>query len=607
MAFWFRARLYWCEELNVPAVRPAQDKCGTYVDVPLTAPGDARPAFQRELDMVRDAIVNEFGDSKLAEVLVPNDEVVVLNKIPGYPDQADEVVVRGRILGHRFFDVEAGTWRFRPLYAAVTHMVEEGIGHYAVVALPKLARGYDIHRSDIVRSSLPVEKYRHVALATADGRWWGVGKWIRGRIRVFKSWKSREELPKPRPSNVTDAVMLNRDHMSRKAEASVRFLGEVADRYRKPLLVSYSGGKDSLVALDLAHALGRELYVLFNDTGLEPPETYENLEAVSSRYGVEIIHASAGDRFWDAIERFGPPSRDYRWCCKVIKLGPITETIKNRFPNGAISVVGQRMYESLSRARLPRISPSRWVKGVVVVAPIHDWTALEVWLYIFMKGLPYNRAYEKGFDRLGCVVCPANELAELREVSQQYPDVWSRMESALRRHVEDRAIRFGLWRWRKGIPGDLARYVKGLKNGRELPVSLTRRGDTVEMRLSMEPNRQTMLHLLSMVGKVSGEDTLRVEGRYGRVAVTGDGHRYVLAGDERAVTEAAAVIARSAICGNCDLCVQWCPTGALVRTGPDRHFAVDTDKCIHCLLCSRACPSAQYLVYRNMGDDDPHT
>ena len=606
MAFWFKSRLYWCEEANVPAVRPVRDKCGSFVEVPLTAPGDARPAFPRELETVRDAVLNEFGDPKLADMLVPNGEMVVLNKIPGYPDQADEVVVRGRIVGHRFFDVETGRWRFRPLYAAVTHMVEEGVGYYAVVSLPKLARGYDIHRSDIVRSSLPEERYRHIALATADGRWWGVGKLMRGRIRVFKSWRYREELPPPRPSSMWDAVKLNGEHLSRKAEEAVRFLGDVADRYRKPMVVSYSGGKDSLVALDLAHMLGRELYVLFNDTGLEPPETYENLKEVSSRYGVEVIWASAGDRFWDAMERFGPPSRDYRWCCKVIKLGPITQALRRRFPNGVISVVGQRMYESLSRARLPRISPSRWVKGVVVASPIHDWTALEVWLYIFMKGLPYNRAYERGFDRLGCVVCPANELAELRAVAEQYPETWGRMEEALRRHVGDAAVRLGLWRWRRRVPGDLARYVRGLKGERGIPVALTKRGDTLEMALSREPNRETMASLLSMVGRGELGDSIRVEGRYGRVEVKGDGRRYVLAGDERAVVETAAVIARSAICGNCDLCVEWCPTGALVRTGPDRHFAVDHDKCIHCLLCSRACPSAQYLVYRNMDDEDPH-
>ncbi|MFB6471204.1 MAG: 4Fe-4S binding protein, partial [Vulcanisaeta sp. AZ3] len=63
--------------------------------------------------------------------------------------------------------------------------------------------------------------------------------------------------------------------------------------------------------------------------------------------------------------------------------------------------------------------------------------------------------------------------------------------------------------------------------------------------------------------------------------------------------EIAGLVARSSICGECNLCINWCPTKALRRTGPGPSFTVDEDKCINCMLCSKACPSAQYLVFRN--------
>ena len=88
------------------------------------------------------------------------------------------------------------------------------------------------------------------------------------------------------------------------------------------------------MALDLVARSGLEFYVYFNDTGLEPPETYKNLEAIREKYGVEVIVGAAGDRFWRAMKLFGPPARDYRWCCKVIKLGPTTEALKAKFPPG---------------------------------------------------------------------------------------------------------------------------------------------------------------------------------------------------------------------------------------------------------------------------------
>jgi phosphoadenosine phosphosulfate reductase len=81
----------------------------------ITEPGDVRPAFPADIAITREAIINEFGDENLARILIPDNEVVLLNKISGYADQADEVIVRGRLIGHRFFDIERSIWRFRPL------------------------------------------------------------------------------------------------------------------------------------------------------------------------------------------------------------------------------------------------------------------------------------------------------------------------------------------------------------------------------------------------------------------------------------------------------------------------------------------------------------
>lgn len=583
--------LYWCEELNVPVLDPKRvsDRCGVFTRVNLTEPADPRVAFRKDVEILRAAIFNETGDLKLAEVLAPFDEVVLLNKIPGYADQADEVVVRGRVVGHRFYDVLEGRWRFRPLYEAVSLMLQERLGWWAIVDMEELPLGYDIHPDKVVEGRLPEEKYRHVAISTKDGRLHGVAKLFRGRrLHVVKSWRAKRPLPPGRPSTIQDAALLNRDYIEHKAAEAVRFIREVAERYKKPVVVSYSGGKDSLVALDLTARSGVSFYIYFNDTGLEPHETYKNLEEIQRRYGVEVIVGSAGDRFWRAIEKFGPPARDYRWCCKTIKLGPTTEALKSRFPQGYVSVVGQRGVESFQRAKLPRVSTSRWVAGSIVVAPIQDWTALEVWLYIFLHGLPYNPAYEKGFDRLGCVVCPANELAELSLVEANYPEIYNKMESVLRRYFSDEEVKLGLWRWRGKIPGDMARWVKkGV--AAQLPVKIEAKGDVAILELGVEPREDTLGELMKMLQR-----------RGVRVDIEGGGGRWTIrTGDRKSALDAAALLVRAAICGDCDLCVYWCPTGALKRTGPGRSFTVDKEKCTGCLMCSFACPAAQYLVYRN--------
>ncbi|MFP3297327.1 MAG: phosphoadenosine phosphosulfate reductase family protein, partial [Vulcanisaeta sp.] len=423
--------------------------------------------------------------------------------------------------------------------------------------------------------------------------------------RVIKSWRAKDRLPSPKPSSLEDFIELNRDYLERKARRAVDFLTKVFNEYRKPVVVSYSGGKDSLVALDLTAQTGVKFYIMFNDTGLEPYETYENVKEVSRRYGAELIIASAGDSYWRAIREFGPPARDFRWCCKVIKLGPITNTLLNRFPLGYISVVGQRSYESFQRARISRVSVSRWVTKDIVVAPIQDWTALEVWGYVLMKGLPYNKAYEYGFDRLGCVICPANELAELDAVSERYPSIYKRLEEMIREFSESQKlprefVDYGLWRWRRELPGDIARYVK-VKFRVQYPVDIKDDNETTTVSVDRSISRGTFLEFLKMLGKVEqGDGAFVVKGKLGDAEVRlGSNNEVIIASNNKSLrVEIAGLVARSAICGECNLCINWCPTKALKRVGPGPAFIVDESRCIGCMLCSRACPSAQYLVFR---------
>lgn len=591
--------VWWCEDLNLPVLEPRSvaGKCSVFTEVRLTQPADPRPAFPADIAVIREAVVNELGDKTLAELLIPEGEVVLLNKIPGYADQADEVVVRGRLIGHRFYDVLERRWRFRPLYEGVATILWSRRGRWAVVNMEELPENYDVHQDKVLEGNLPEEKYRHIAVATVNGKFHGVAKLFRGRrLHIVKSWRAKQPLPPGKPSTLVEAAELNKDYIEAKAKEAVEFIKSVVEKYKKPVVVSYSGGKDSLVALDLTARSGAKFYIFFNDTGLEPPETYENLKIVEEMYRAEVLIGSAGSRFWESMEKFGPPARDYRWCCKVIKLGPTTEVLKARFPEGYISIVGQRGAESFQRAKLPRVSPSKWVAGSIVAAPLQEWTALEVWLYIFLHRLPYNKAYERGFDRLGCVVCPANELAELELVSRSYPEIYNKMAEALREHFSEEEVKMGLWRWRGRIPGDLARWVKK-DTGSPPPVRIKTQERGLVVEMDREPNETTLKELLKMVGRVEGET---VATKRGVVKLVRNGNQWFInAGDRKTALDVAGLLVRSAICGDCDLCVQWCPTGALKRTGPGRSFAVDEGRCIGCLLCSAACPAAQYLVYRN--------
>ncbi|MGC9178753.1 MAG: phosphoadenosine phosphosulfate reductase family protein [Vulcanisaeta sp.] len=601
--------IYWCDDLNVPVLSKdlGARRCSSMSIVSITKPGDVRPAFPADVEITRRAVINEFGNEELAKLLIPDNEVILLNKIPGYADQADEVITRGRVIGHRFYDIGRRMWRFRPLYEGVTEMINRGLGYWAIIRLNKLPGRYDVHKELITRGNLPSERYVHVAVSTEDGRYHGIAKSMRGsRLRIIKSWLAKGPLPSPKPSTLKDFIELNRDYIEHKAEKAMEFLRKVFSEYKKPVVVSYSGGKDSLVTLDLVSKTGVKFYVLFNDTGLEPLESFDNVREVTKLYNAELIIASAEDMYWKAIREFGPPARDYRWCCKVIKLGPITDEMLRRFPMGFISVVGQRALESFQRARLPRISVSKWVTRDIVVAPIQDWTALEVWGYILLRNLPYNKAYEYGFDRLGCVICPANELGEFEIVREKYPGIYTRLIKVLRefsisQELPSEFIDYGLWRWRRSWPGDIRSRVR-VSFRVKYPVRFSGDGESLIVDVNKPINLDTFMEFLKMLGTVeSVNGSYIVRGKFGEAEAKveqGNNKVVISSVNKELRVHIAGFAARASICGECNLCINWCPTKALRRIGSGPSFIVDENRCINCLLCSKACPSAQYLVYR---------
>lgn len=82
-----RLWLHWCENCNLPVLDKTCGRCKSQtVMVNITPPGDIRPAFQYDIDLI-----NQVTESQYNERLVPAKRVVVLNRAP-YEDRMDEVI-----------------------------------------------------------------------------------------------------------------------------------------------------------------------------------------------------------------------------------------------------------------------------------------------------------------------------------------------------------------------------------------------------------------------------------------------------------------------------------------------------------------------------------
>ena len=178
--------------------------------------------------------------------------------------------------------------------------------------------------------------------------------------------------------------------------------------------VAFSGGKDSNVLLHLVKkALPKGSFVvIFGDTGMEFPDTYDTVEYIKKQCeedGTPFYVARSHFTPEQSWKIFGPPSKTLRWCCSVHKSTP--QTIKMREITGkknytGMDFVGVRKHESLARSTYEYENYGKKQKGQYSFNPILEWTSAEIWLYIYINDVYINKAYIKGLTRAGCLLCP---------------------------------------------------------------------------------------------------------------------------------------------------------------------------------------------------------
>ncbi len=198
---------------------------------------------------------------------------------------------------------------------------------------------------------------------------------------------------------------------SREQEA-VKFIQEIVQTYdtkKYQYLISFSGGKDSLVVSDLVRtSLQTEKYALFfSNTGIELPQTVEFVHQYAKQFHFDLIEVKSPNDFFILCKELGIPSRQMRWCCTTQKSMPISEYYRD-IDKLVLSFDGIRRDESNTRREYERVQHNTKIPRQYSCYPILDWSEFEVWLYILYKRLPFNPAYLYGLGRVGCWACPNN-------------------------------------------------------------------------------------------------------------------------------------------------------------------------------------------------------
>jgi 3'-phosphoadenosine 5'-phosphosulfate sulfotransferase (PAPS reductase)/FAD synthetase len=210
--------------------------------------------------------------------------------------------------------------------------------------------------------------------------------------------------------------------------------------------VSFSGGKDSTVLLDVVRDLFPDTLAVFCDTGLEYPEVKQ---FIGKTENVEIIRPKLSYR--QVVKKYGYPvvSKDVALKIRTIRRDP-TKAIANYYMTGyrkdgvysrrallpkkwrylidapfrvseqCCDVMKKRPFRKYERVtgRKPYLgnmageSGSRaWVymkQGCITTkgcTPLAFWRECDIWDYIHDRNLPYTSIYDNGADRTGCMWC----------------------------------------------------------------------------------------------------------------------------------------------------------------------------------------------------------
>ena len=375
--------------------------------------------------------------------------------------------------------------------------------------------------------------------------------------------------------------------------------------------VAFSGGKDSIVALDLVQRAlpHNEFIVLFGDTGMEFSDTYKTVDLVRDYCkGAEIEFHVAKSEYnpLDTWKKFGPPSTVTRWCCSVHKTAPqilkLRELLQKPDFTG-MGFVGVRADESLARSKYDYVSYGEKHKGQYSCNAILNWSSAEIFLYIYQHNLIMNETYKKGNRRAGCLICPrAAERNDFmnhycyREQAESFVDI---IRNEYKRNFNSKEsleqfIRVGGW--------------KARKNGRDLELKTSYsekrlKDNSIEINVEFPTtNWKEWIKTIGILGNDFSPYTIMFRGKILQFELYEHNNKLQIIIDGITARENSEfvkliknVFRKVSSCVACRECQADCPYGCMEFVNGQ---VVISDNCHHCSQCHKV--EKGCLVYKSL-------
>lgn len=225
---------------------------------------------------------------------------------------------------------------------------------------------------------------------------------------------------------------------------------EFYEHYEGNVYVSFSGGKDSTVLLDIARSVYPNIKALFVDTGLEYPEIKEFVKSIKNvtwikpeesfgivikKYGYPVVSKKVARMIRDiqnptdknetsrklyltGIKSDGSKTKSFKlakkWiklidapfktsevCCNKIKKEPIYKYEKETGEHGFVGTMASDSMQRMSA--YIKTGCNSFSNGKST--PLGFWNEEDIWEYLKKNNVPYSKIYDMGVSRTGCMFC----------------------------------------------------------------------------------------------------------------------------------------------------------------------------------------------------------